>query len=75
MLHGPMHYLVYVLFSPELHSYFYVQLPGSAAVVDVHTVFICLVMKGDILEGAEKHKVNSTSSRAGCAAPAIRYLF
>lgn len=56
MLHAPMHYLVYVLFNPELRSYFYVQLSGSAAVIGVHTLFICLVMKGDILEGAEKHR-------------------
>ena len=49
-------YILYVLLSPELHSYFCVWLSGSAAVVDVHTVFICLVMRGDVLEGAEKHR-------------------
>lgn len=56
MLHGPMHYLVYVFFNPELRSYFYVQLSGSGAVIGVHTVFICLVTKGGILEGAKKHR-------------------
>lgn len=67
MLHGLRPYFVRAVcpLHPELLSYFSVWLPGRAVIVGVHTIFISLKRRDNILQGAERDEIHSTLFRAG----------
>lgn len=76
MLHGLRPYFVRAVcpLHPELQSYFSVWLPGRAVIVGVHTIFISLKRRDNVLQGAERDEIHSTLFRAGVGLLANKHL-